>query len=39
MTALPSIVFGLMLLSIFLLGILTLRLADTEPQAESSLST
>ena len=33
MTALPSIVFGLMLLSIFLLGILTLRLADARAAA------
>ena len=37
MTALPSIVFGLMLLSVFLLGILTLQARD-RGRATSSAS-
>jgi len=37
MTALPSIVFGLMLLSIFLLGVLTLRLAGRSRHQRTSI--
>ena len=37
MTALPAIVFGFMVVSIFLLGILTLRLADRSRQQRESI--